>query len=342
MNGRKKLRDLERRLNPLSTQHERKQVLKEVYACLVNGEVYDWKGEEICNLIELMSNNNLNSEAHKLILSCNSVAKTDPTEDYEEMIKKMPEYFARKVDSGAILSRGEMIMLGSSSKDVVFNRLFNHVTSFGIGVLPSYASSTMRELEDELLSTMQSYEEVKDSEELRKKLGKKANIIQLKQFGNDFYTYEERERGAEMPTGGIEFKINKATPIEGPRFMVTRVHGYYGILRYLIEEMARIAPENANAFLDGTGIIRSVKYRGMWSPIVSGNVLRPISQPEGDYHIVPVKFFNVEVDRSKKYSSEMKEVAWADNGKPYAWREVVKPRGKSAEVSKSENVLIVG
>ena len=80
----------------------------------------------------------------------------------------------------------------------------------------------------------------------------------------------------------------------------------------------------------------------MWSPIVAGTVLRPIDQPEDQYHVVPVKFFNVAVDKTQKYETFLKEVAWGDDKRPYGWQEVVRPRGESREVSKSDQVLIIG
>lgn len=328
------------------TPENREVRLTKMYNTIMDGFAYDLTGKQLFTFAEILSENGLKDQAEKLYLIHNSVVREDPTEQYDKLRRDMPDWFDRKVRNGAIISKRKQKMLKPASKEVIFDRLFDHVTSYGLDILPEYASPAMRELENEILQIMQSYTEVKDVKDvksLRKELGQRADIIQLKQFGKDYYTLEKRDSlEAAMPTGGIEFKVTNATPVNGPRFMATRVCGYYGILRFYLEEMARIAPEGANAFLDGTGILRSVTCKGMWSPVVAGTALRPINQPDDEYHIVPVKFFNVEIDKSKKYCSKSKEVAWdKDTKKPYAWQEVVTPRGESTEVSKSEHVLVM-
>ncbi len=321
---------------------KRKAVLDLFFKHLTEGGAYDLSSGELCDLITVLQENGLNTQAHKLTISANAVIRQDPEESYNRFARDMPDYFAEQIESGKVLSRGEMRLLAKSGKDTIFERLFDHNTAYGLGILPSYENQATRELEAELLQAMQTYQDcpdVKSLRDLKKRLGKRADIFQLKQVGEDLYTFQNRKLGDAQPTGGIEYKVATATPVEGPRFMPTRVSGYYGILRFYTEEMARIAPKGANAFLDGNGILKSVEFGGMWSPIVAGNALRPINQPDDQYHIVPVKFFHVEVDRSQKYVTDTEELP-CEGG--HAWREVVKPRGQSEIVSKSDRAFVIG
>lgn len=294
--------NLKQQLENLTTLEERKNVLSQLYGRLLQGEAYDW-GRDLFLLEKIFSANDLKKEGYELGMLSNSVANEDQVRQYDRFAAQMPDYFARQIERGAMLSKEEMKQLSSASKEVVFGRLFNHATAYGLGILPGYDSPAIHELDDELLHAFQSWEKVeeKDLPALRKSLGKRAEMIELRKIGKDFYTQRKRESKSAMQTGELEYKIANITPVEGPRFLATHVAGYYGILRYFLEEVARIAPEGANAYLDGTGIIRTVQANGLWSPIMAGNVLRPVNQEKGEYHIVPLKFFKVEVDTSQKY-----------------------------------------
>jgi hypothetical protein len=243
-------------------------------------------------------------------MAANEVVRRDPAEQLLELAMLMPDYFDEQVERGAILGMGEQLRLSLSDTDTVFNRLFVHNTAYGIGLLPDFASPATQELEEEFLHALQTLRPVwaEDLPEIRQELGARVDIFALKMVGTEIYTQPPREEGSAMETGGIEFKVNSATQVPGPRFVATQVSGYYGILRYFSEEIAKVAPEGANAFQVGTTILRSVRYQGTWSPIVAGNVLRPIEQEEDQYHILPVKFFNVDVDTSQRYEGDWKVI----------------------------------
>lgn len=333
-------------IDELSGLRNRKQIknaLRNVYTRLVQGETYDWSHEDLFNVASFMKEYGLKDEAEELFMAISSVVRGDPVEDYNMLSLDMPGYFNDKVENRHILGDEEQKKLKNSSKDVVFDRLFDHFASYGIDILPCYASPAMRELEAELLQAMQTYEYVNENSlpKLRKKLGQKTGLMELEHVGDDFYTQTKRRNGDEGPTGKIEFKVKKIEKADGPRFMVTRVGGYHGILRYYIEEIGRIAPDGANAFLSGTGILKSVECNGMWSPVVAGTVIRPINQRDGQYHIVPVKFFHVEADNRKKYVLGVEESDIGDDGKPHFFREVVRPKGSSKVVSRSKRGLVV-
>jgi len=333
-----KLTTLIREIGRLPNNVSKKEAWRAAFFKLTQGEGYDWHHQDFFDLSTILDAVGLEKESEKMGMAHNSIMRQDPEEEYEYLKKNMTSYFQDKVESGAILSREEMEKLKSASKAEIFERLFNHNTAYGLGILPKYQSPAMNDLEQDIFNAMQAYDEVADAKQLRKRLGRK--LIQLKQVGKDIYTEIPREIGDTMGTGKIEYKVENATKF-GTDFMPTRVVGYHGILRFYLEEMTRIAPEGANAFLDGNGILRSVTFSGMWSPIVAGNVLRPIQQPDDQYHIVPVKFYYVEVDKSRKYNAGMKPIQFDNDGKPYVWQEVVTPRGSKRQVSKSDKVLVV-
>ncbi len=304
--------------------HKRRGFVDSFYAGLLRGEIYDLGGEGIEAAAELLKSNGFQDHAHKLFLHYNSVVRKDPVKDYEYLKARMPEYFAERVERGAILSRNEMQRLSTGTIDDVFERLFDHVTAYGLDILPEYSNAAMLKLEQELLQTMSSLKEVLEDDlpSLRKKIGNKPELIELRQVGDTFYTQTKRKKNAAMQTGELEFRVGEAVPVQGPRFFATKVCGYHGILRYFLVEVDQVAPDSANAYLDGTGILRTVTCRGMWSPIVAGNLLRPIPQEDGEYHIVPVKFFTVCVDQTQKFKGEWNAV----KGKKDTFRFVVKPR----------------
>ncbi len=317
--------DLENTLDSLNTK-DKKQFLTELYERLMKGEAYDW-GRDLFGIEEIFVRNGLKKEGYELDMLSNSVSAENIIRQYDQLAEQMPDYFNEQIQRGAMLSREEMKNLSSASKEVLFDRLFNHATAHGLGILPGYESPVICELEEELLHSFQSWTKVqeKDLPALRKSLGERADMIELREVGEDFYTQKKRKENSAMQTGELEFKIRDITPVEGPRFLVTHVAGYYGILRYYVEEVARIAPEGANAYLDGTGIIRTVQANGLWSPITAGNVLRPVNQEKGEYHIVPVKFFKVDVDTSQRYKGEWEVLERDSEGNATLMRYEVKP-----------------
>lgn len=316
----KTARDVRNFAGVLRKNPDKEEVLiRKACSQLINGGIWDLAPNACVTLITLMQNRGFKKEANKLCVHAplSYAARKNPFQGYFELRRCMPDYFARQLERGAILGIDEMGKLSKAGIDEIFERLFSHATSFGLDILPLYQSDATRALEEEFFTTLNAVKCVKETDicRIRKSLGKRSKLFELKQVGKDLYT-EVRRQGGGMGTGELEFKVAEAVPVPGPRFFATTVGGYHGFLKYYLEEVAQAAPEGANAYLDGTGILRRVECKGVWSPIIANKVLRPARIKDGEYHVVPVKFFRVSVDRSKKYKGKWEVTERDASGNP--------------------------
>jgi hypothetical protein len=228
-------------------------------------------------------------------------------EEIEAFAKNAPPVYLNAVKEGSILERSKQIELSLMDKEALHSFIMEWSTSNYMRIFPEHASPALKELDNEISKRLNSLERItlKDLPRLRKELGDKAKILDLEKFGNDIYVQQPRKRGAAMQTGKPEFKVASAAPIEGPHFFATNVGGYYGFLKYYLEEVGRIAPQNANSYLLGSGWVVEVEKGRAPSPLIAGSYF-DVNQKDDVYQVVPIKFFNAEIDRSQKYRLKTK------------------------------------
>ncbi len=87
------------------------------------------------------------------------------------------------------------------------------------------------------------------------------------------------KKGERMDTDEPEYAVTRIHKVDGPSSFTTTIGGYYGFLKYGIKEVKNIAPRNANAYY------------------ISGDV--EILQ-EGSKHVVPVTFYHIEANTSRR------------------------------------------
>lgn len=222
-------------------------------------------------------------------------------EEIETFSKNCPKLYAEYVEKDRILEPGRQIELARMNDRQFLDYVMNRNTSGHLGIFPEYASNVMKTFADEIFEELRGLKEVRleNLPELREQLGDKAKMIELSDWGT-LYTQEPREDGAVMPTGELEFKVARAIPVVGPHFFTTTTGGF---LKFYEEEIGRIAPDEANASLLGKGMCVTVSDGRASSPIIAGDY-RNVGLKDDIYHVLPLKFFNVDIDRSKKYTTK--------------------------------------
>jgi hypothetical protein len=208
------------------------------------------------------------------------------------------------------LSEEDMEKLIQADEDKIFDELFWSNTGFhGIRIFPRYATPAMRKLEEELYNAFTREENLSEGKRL----------IELRQYGNDFYATKIENNKQ------ILFKVKALRQI-GRDFVIIPSWGNYMFVHYEPEDIGKVAPAEANSYLIGTIMLVELKNKYIHSPIVAGDLIGPINRINGNYHVLPVKFFNSWIDWSKRY-----EIDWErreDDGIRIV-REVVKdPKGK--------------
>jgi len=222
----------------------------------------------------------------------------------EDFSKSCPELYAEYAERDKILEPRRQIELARMNDRQFLDYVMDRNTAEHLGIFPEYASNVMKAFADEIFEGLRGLKEVRleDLPELREQLGDKAKMITLSDW-RDLYTQEPREDGAAMRTGELEFKVARAIPVVGPHFFTTTTGGYHGFLKFYEEEIGRIAPDEANAYLIGNGMCITVRDGRAPSPIIAGDY-RNVGLKDDIYHVVPLKFFNVDVDRNQKYTTK--------------------------------------
>ncbi|MBI3632156.1 MAG: hypothetical protein HY225_01790 [Candidatus Vogelbacteria bacterium] len=103
------------------------------------------------------------------------------------------------------------------------------------------------------------------------------DFVHLTKIGNKLFTLYPKV-GDGMDSYDPEFLVTEAVPVRGPDSFTTTIGGYYGFFKYGEKEVKAIAPPHANAYL----------FTG-----------EPTFLSE-DHHIIPIKFYKVEVDISRR------------------------------------------
>jgi hypothetical protein len=291
--------------------HKRAGFVDSFHARLIQGDVFHLEPLfEVEEAAKVEEDFGFPNHANRLRAASYFKRGRTTVEDHAYLRNRLPDYFDEQIQGGAILLRSEQIDMMRLDVNGLFDYLFNKSTAYPGDIYPEFTTGAMVALDKEALQAMRTLREVRleDLPKLREELGERAKIIELKQVGHDLYTEVERKPGEAMQTGKIEFKVAGATPVPGQRFLATTVGGYHGLLKFYLEEAARIAPEGANAYQIGNGLIISVKGNRMRSPLIADRIIGPVNQKDGEagYHLVPVRFFNVDVDRSQRFRGDWK------------------------------------
>ncbi len=222
----------------------------------------------------------------------------------EDFSRSLPKLYAEFVRRDRILEPSRQIELAQMNDVQFFDYIMNRNTSEHLSIYPEYASHVMRAFSNEIFEGLRNLKEVKleDLPALREQLGDKAKMIALSDW-RDLYTQIPRKNGDAMMTGKLEYKVAKAVPVSGHHFFTTTTGGYHGLLKFYEEEIGRIAPEEANAYLLGSGWCVTVEEGGASSPIIAGNY-QSVGLKNDIYHVIPIKFFDVKADKSKKYTTQ--------------------------------------
>ncbi len=242
-------------------------------------------------------------------------------------LKRDPFMGAKNIFWYELLSDDKQERLSNASIDELFDCIMNRDTLYPLCIYPQYASPAMRALEAEVVVSLNSFREVyeKNLSRLRKQLGNRKNLIELMEVENEIYTQAKRGGKNQLQASGqIEFKTTRANPFIKTMFLVTHSVVESAGLLYYLEEITKIAPESAKAYLRGQAWRVDVEDKKVESPIVAETTLGPINQRNGEYRVVPIRFFkDVEIDRSKKYDTELKK---NQRGPIASYRPIAVPR----------------
>jgi hypothetical protein len=125
--------------------------------------------------------------------------------------------------------------------------------------------------------------------------GKLSPMVRITPFSpdkpGDFFTMTLKE-GHEMDTGVHEHPVVRAKHLGTGKF-VTRVEGYYGLLRYDLREVLEIAPRGANAYVlgeagfgdDSSGHTHRVEVEFYQAEIDFGHRLMTAEELESDFNL---------------------------------------------------------
>lgn len=234
----------------------------------------------------------------------------DVKEQWERLRLTFPELYEKAVKKDGLLTPERQRELAKMKDDEFFDYIMNRNTLDHLFIYPENASHFMKVLNDNVFSTLRALQGRKYDDEsveiLRRKLGDKAKMIALSDWG-ELYTQEPRKDNEVMMTGKLEYKVKKAVPIQGPHFFATKTLGYHGFVKFFEEHVADVAPEGANAYLLGNTLCLSVQDGRASSPIIAADY-RTVGLEDNIYHISPIKFFNVEVDKRWKYTTKTRAV----------------------------------
>jgi hypothetical protein len=221
--------------------------------------------------------------------------------DYARFARDHPKLYRDSVRKGSILDIMTQEKISEMGKEEFLDFIMCRQTSCALNVYSQYTTDVLKDLDQEIVESLENLIKIKEEDlsDLREKLVPREPMIELDDWGNFLYTRAQRRDGDVM-MNGVEFRVTKAFPVDGPHIFTTWVGGFYGFLKFYREEVEQIAPKEANAYLMGTAWSVEIIKGKLWSPITAGNRFE-INQEDGMYHVVPIKFFDVDVDKSEKY-----------------------------------------
>lgn len=238
----------------------------------------------------------------------------------EKFVEYFRECMRNPLYNGLSEKNMEELMKKNPSKDEIFELIYNSNTFRGLGILPEYSTPNMLELEKELYESLNKLSILSEGREL----------FHLMQFGKDYYVKIDKDDERSL------FKVEKLQYV-GRGFAVVPVKGYHIVARYTPKDIGKFAPYEANSYLVGNILLVELEHGYFYSPIIVGHLIGPISLPKGDYHILPVKFFNtIDINWNKEYKIDKEEI---ENDDYIITRKVVKdPEGNI--VSRSDKCYV--
>lgn len=229
----------------------------------------------------------------------------DVKEQWTRLASSFPELYEKAVKKDGLLTPERQKELAKMKDVKLFDYIMDRNTLDHLFIYPENASHFMKVLNDNIFSTLRALQGRKYDDKsiicIRRKLGDRAKMIALSDWG-DLYTQEPREEGDVMMTGKLEYRVKEATQIPGPHFFATKTLGYQGFVKFFEEHVADVAPEGANAYLLGNTWCVSVQEGRTSSPIIAADY-RDVGLEDNIYHISPIKFFNIEADKRRKYTT---------------------------------------
>ena len=213
-----------------------------------------------------------------------------------------PKLYDEYAKRDQILTPDRQMELSKMGKIDFLDYLMNRSTCDYLDIYPENAGRYANCFSDEIFERLRNYNEIKpeDLPKLREQLKAKAKMTALTDW-QGLYTQMPRKTGEVMMTGGLEYKVKEAIPIDGPHFFITETLGYYGFFKFYEECVGIIAPKNANAYLIGNAWNVSVKNGEAASPIILGEY-KDVGLKDEIYQVAPIKFFNITINKSIKYS----------------------------------------
>ncbi len=220
---------------------------------------------------------------------------------------KCPEFYDQCVETGDIIEEDRQSELSKMSEAQFKDYLMNRKTSERLSIYPEYVSDVMNAFSEEIFDGLSRLKEItlNNLPELREQLGSKAKMIELEEFCGKLYTRRQRKKESAMSSGELEFRVREAVPVCGSNFFFTTTGGYYGFLKFYNEEIGKIAPDKANAYLLGNTWCVNISKGRTESPIIAGEY-RDVALKDDTYHVVPIKFFDAEMNRMIRYTKKMK------------------------------------
>lgn len=229
-------------------------------------------------------------------------------EYYEKTRKEQPGFYKHLVDRYGVIDPLKQRRLQKYGIEKMFDYMHDWKTASGLDIYPRYESKAMRELEKEIVECIRNMP--KDAVNLNfKKLHKKYGDRVIRPIGyidRELYTTAPTQRGDSFDQGDLEYKVKSVKRIPGQKFFPIRVKGYYGCLHYWNEEVAAIAPKDANAYkIGGAWGFDIDREKTVDSILIADKKLGPVYQPADEYQLTTIKFYKIEADTSGKYEWEM-------------------------------------
>ena len=226
-------------------------------------------------------------------------------EDILEMQQNDPNQYQECVDKGYFFTPEQQQYHASLDTEQLFNYLLNTKFSWYLHTYPQYASPAMRELEQAIVDQFNttSFVAKEDLPIIRHVLGERATPHELVHLRKYTFTVQPSPQGRLKPSSEIEYFVSQLTVVSGPRFLVTPLRDDPLVIAFYQEEVGQILPVKANAYSIGVEWCwnNPVRNNQAESPLVTNTRLSPLYVPDGDYQVIPLRFYDAVIDTSIKY-----------------------------------------
>jgi len=191
---------------------------------------------------------------------------------------KFPLIYQDQIDSGVIIDEKQQQKLSKMDSREFHDFLIQRKTCAPLNIFPEYVSPVIKNFNEDILNTLEGFGNNEGN-------------------NNDSLTLLTRIHHYSDTT-----KYRYLGPIAGPRFFVTKCCGYPEFLHFKPNDVSKIAPEEAKAYVIGcNGLLAKVnKEKMVDSPIIAG-VSKRVDLEKGSYHIIPVRFFGRKDSSIGKY-----------------------------------------